>query len=348
MAAVYPSYQSVFVPDHDATNKLTVDFARNINKFPVNKYTQILPVKKTQGLYLRMTIEEAARIINTGLDNFVWPDGMVRPEGWEGHESHEWLMYQTIRRAWNVPLGNLTIGNASWDIVAQYSRIKAHQAMVARTQLVVTALTTEANYDATHVLDVTSDIAGNSGAWEYSTTHRQDIKRSIQYAVELILADTLNAVTIDDLQLVIPSKLASRMSLTQEIVDYIKGSPEALAQIRGELPGGNVAHGLPERIYGVKIVVEDTYKVTTKKGQTTSRSQIFPIGNAALVARPGGLEGVANTPNFSTVVLFAKEELTVEKLDDRNNRRVQVSIVEDLSANVIAPASGVLFTDCAS
>ena len=58
MAAQYPSASNTFVRDHDATNKMVIDYARNINKFPVNKYAQIIPVKKVAGYYLEMTVEE--------------------------------------------------------------------------------------------------------------------------------------------------------------------------------------------------------------------------------------------------------------------------------------------------
>ena len=57
MTAVNPSPTSVVVPNMEATNRLIVDFARNINEFPVLRYTQIVPVKSITGLYLRMTVE---------------------------------------------------------------------------------------------------------------------------------------------------------------------------------------------------------------------------------------------------------------------------------------------------
>jgi hypothetical protein len=219
--------------------------------------------------------------------------------------------------------------------------------MTARTQLAVTALTTAANYDSSHRLDVTA-ISGNTGRWDQSTTARQDIKRSLNTAAEVILDDTLAAVELDDLVLVISSALASALSLTQEIVDYIKASPEALAQVKGELPGSNTIYGLPDKLYGFPLVVEKTRKVTTIKGATTSRSQILAIGTPFMVARPGGLVGVADAPNFSTCVCFAQEEMTVETLRDPNNRRTMGRVVENVVYKVVAPASGVLFSNAAA
>lgn len=343
MAAAYPSAANVFVRDHAASGKMVVDFARNIKEFAVNQYMQIVPVKKTEGLYLKMTVEEAGRIQATDGANFLWADGQPAPEGNDGLESHEYLPYRTVRRAFPFLLGDLTIDQATWNILAQHSSIKSRQAMTMRTQLGISAMTDSSNYDSTHYVDVTA-ISGNTGAWNESTAARQDIKRSLNYAAELILKDTLNGVKLDDLMVVIGPNLAAGMAECQEIVDYLKHSPDALAQVRGELPGKNVLFGLPDKLYGYPICVEATYKVTTKKGATTARSAVLSSNTPFMCSRPGGLVGVADAPNFSTGVLFVQEEMTVETLRDAPNRRTLGRVVENLAPAVVAPASGVLFT----
>ena len=190
--AAYPSEGNVFIRDHAASGQLIIDFARNPRDFAVNRYVTIVPVKKTQGLYLQMTIEEAGRIQQTDLANFVWADGQPAAEGNDGLESFAWLTFKTIR--YNVPvlLGDKMVDQADWNMVAQYSSIKARQAMTARTMLAVGALTNTNNYSSTHVLDVVNTVAGNSGSWAESTSVRQDIKRSLNVGAELILKDTLN------------------------------------------------------------------------------------------------------------------------------------------------------------
>ncbi len=342
-APVYPSAYNAFIRDHDASNKLTVDYARNINKFAVNQYCQVVPVKKVAGYFLEMTIEEAGRILYTELQNFVWYDGQPAPEGNEGTEKFQYKPFEVIRYAYPFMLGDLTIEQASWNILAQHASIKSRQAMTGRTQLAVTQLTTTGNYSASHVMDVTA-ISGNSGNWAQSTTARQDIKRSFNTAAELILDDTLAAIELDDLVVVINSALAKDLAETQEIVDYIKGSPDALAQVRGELPNDNSMYGLPAKLYGFPLVVEKTRKVTSRKGaSTTARSQVLPKATPFMASRPGGLVGVADSPNFSTCVCFAYEEMTVETLRDAPNRRTTGRVVENLVYKIVAPASGVLF-----
>lgn len=343
----FPSSTNVFIRDHNASNKLVVDFARNVKDFALNQYCQIVPVKKVAGYYLYMTIEEAGRLQQTDLANFIWPDGDTAPEGIEGLESFTWKGFECRRYSYAFRLGDLTIDQASWDIVAQHASIKARQAMTARTQLVITQATTSGNYDSSHVLDVPT-ITGNTGKWPLSTTARQDIKRSLVTAAEVILDDTLNAINPEELILVINSALAGDLSQCQEIVDYIKGSPDAYAQVRGELPNRNKFYGLPEKLYGINLVVEATRKVTSKKGAASvTRSQVMPKTTPFLCSRPGGLVGVADAPNFSTLVLFAQEEMTTETLRDNNNRRTAGRVVENIGANVVAPASGILFTNAA-
>jgi len=343
MVAVYPTAHNTFTRTVDASNKLTIDFARNVKDFDVNKYVQVVPVKKVAGYYTEMTIEEAGRILYTDLRDRVWYDGQPAPEGNEHKESFEFKPFECTRYTFPFMLGNLLIEQADWNILAQHASIYARAAMTARTQLALTQLTTAANYAATHVMAVAA-IPGNAGTWAQSTTARQDIRRSLTTAGEIILDDTLAAISLNDLQIVISSGLAANMTQSQEIVDYIKGSPDALAQVRGELPNDNVLYGLPGKLYGFPMVVEKTRKVTTRKGATTARSSILATATPFLAARPGALVGVADAPSFSTCMIFAYEEMTVEQKNDGDNRRTAGRVVENYDVKMVAPASGVLFT----
>lgn len=345
MPATFPGGQNTFVPNHAASGKLVVDFSRNPKKFDVNKYVQIVPVKQTIGYYLLMTIEEAGRIINTNLSDFAWPDGNDAPSGTDGTESFNWQPFRCERFNYAARLGDMAVGQADWDILEQLAAKKAQQAMTGRTQKVLTALTTAGNYDATHTSDVAS-ITGNTGNWAASTTARQDIKRSLNTAAETILLDTLSGVDVDDLILVMNPNCAKQVALSQEIVDHIKGSPDALAQIRGELPGRNAIFGLPERLYGFNVVVERAAKVTSKKGAAKATTFVLDKAKPFMCARPGGLIGMAGAPSFSTCTVFVYEqdELTMETLDDRINRRKLVRVTDNFNAVLTAPVSGFLFT----
>lgn len=292
-----------------------------------------------------MTVEEAGRLLNTDGAEFAWPDSADAPSGVDGTESAAFQEFRTNRKAYAVRLGEMAVEQAGWDISQQHLNIKAQQAMTSRTQDVVTALTTSGNWSSSHVSAV-SAISGNSGTWGASTTARQDIKRSLNYAAQQILLDTLSAVDPSDFRLVIGPADAANLAQTQEIVDHIKGSPDALAQVRGDLPGRNVMFGLPDHLYGYEVVIENSAKVTSRKGATRAASFIWPTGTAVMCSQVGELVGVENTPNFSTACLFVyeKDEMAVERQFDNWNKRHDVRIIDNRGAYVVAPASGFMFT----
>ncbi len=346
MTAVYPSGTNTYVPE--LTDRLVVDYSRNIKKFPLNQYVQIVPVELNKGYYLRMTREEAGRVMNTDGRDFMWPDGNDRPEHNNELESHDFVPYLTYRRDFGFNVGYLASQQASWNLKQRNAKNKAEQAMRVRTQLVISAATTSGNYDASHVSAVSGgSITGTTGKWDDSTTARKDIKRSLDYAAEKIITDSLNGVEPEDLMLVVSMGAARKMSVSQEIVDYIKGSPAALAELRGETPGRNSYFGLPNKLYGYDIVIENTVKTTTRKGAaTTTKSPILPDSTPFMCSRVGSLvsEGGDGAPNFSSYVLFMKEEMTVEEFDEPKHRKISCHVAEDYVAAVVAPITAFLFT----
>lgn len=340
--AVFPQSHNTFIPDHEGSGRLVVDYSRNPKKFPVAAYCQFVKPKKTDGYYLQMTVEEAGRVLNADLADFAWPDGAEAPKSHDGVESFQWKPFRCERFAYDVPIGDLTSEQSSWDIIEQHARIKLQQALTARTLKVQNVLQTVANWDASHTSAVSS-ISGNTGTWAASTTARQDIKRSLNHAANQIMLSTLSAVDINELILVMSPGCAKAISETQEIVDHIKGSPDALAQIRGELPGRNAIFGLPDKLYGFPVVIEDTARVTSRKGATRVAAYVCADAKPIMVARPGGLEGVADAPTFATCVLFLYEEMTVERKHDSNNRRTVVRVVENFDTKLVSSISGFLF-----
>lgn len=345
MVAQFPSSQNTFVKDHNATGKLVIDFSRNVNSFAVNKYCQIVPTDKVAGYYLEMTVEEAGRILNSDLSEFAWADNQDAPEDTDGTESFEFKQYISRRYKYGFRLGDRTVDQASWDIVAQHGALKAQQGMTARTQKAITLLTTSGNWDATHTSAVAS-ISGNTGNWGASTTARQDIRRSLNFAANVILKDTLGAVDPAEMILVISPGLAKEIVETQEIQDFIKGSPAAYGSVKGDLAkqNKNIAYGLPTHLYGYELVVEKTVKVTSRKGATKATSFVLGDSTPFMVSRPGGLEGQYGSPSFSTCSIFIKEEMTVETLHDVNNRLTRGRVVEDFDVILTANVSGFLFT----
>lgn len=324
---------------------MLVDFSRNPKDFPLNKYIQLVPVKKSIGYYLKMTLEERMRLLDSNLSNFSWADGDDAPLGKGGTESFGFYQFQCQRFAYPFTLGDLSIEQAAWDISSQHLDIKAQQAMTARTQLCVAELTTSGNY-GTHTSNVTA------AKWSNATTANLNIKASLDTAVAGILKDTGSVVKLNQLQLVVNPNAAKAMAESQELVDYLKSSPTALAFVRGETSeGAEQAHalfGLPPVYAGLKIVVEDAVKVTSKKGAATL-AQAFVLGDtvAFITARPGGLEGKYGGPSFSTATLFVydKDDMSVEVKHDVDNRKVNGRVVDNIDPVMTAPVSGWYFSN---
>lgn len=349
MTAAYAGQYNTYLPalEKQAGDALVVDFSRNVKSFPLNKWVQIIPatkVTKNVGRYIEMTQEVAARVMNTTDSDHLWPDGNDRPSGRGNTEAFEFKGYVTKRRNFGFPLGDLAVEQASWNILAQHARIMSQLAMTVRAMKLVTLATTSGNYAATHTSAVSS-ITGVTGKWDVSTTARKDIKRSIDYASDIIFRDTLGGVDLDKkpLILVMSPGCARKMAVSQEIVDYLKGSPDALKEIKGEL-GPNSQYGLPQYLYGVELVIENTVRVTSRKGATKATSYVLGDTTPFICARPGALEGVEEAPSFSSFSLFCKEEMTVETFRSDEHRRTSGHVVEDYAEVFTAPVSAFLFT----
>lgn len=341
MAAVNPSGTNTFVPNTEASGNLVADFSRNPKDFALPHYVQYVPSKKNVGLYTEMTVEMAGRILTEDGQEFDWADGADAPTGEGNLEDFEFKGYTTHRKAIPFRMGELTADQADWDILAQHSRHGAQRAMTLRSLRAQSILTNTSNYPSGHTADVTS-ISGVTGEWDLSTTSRMDIKRCLDHAAETIFKATLGAVKPQDLIVVLNPAVAKAISISQEIRDHIKQSNVARETVVNNLGPVN-RYGLPETLYGYKVIVEDAVRVTSRKGATKATSYTLGNGYAMMLSRPGGLEGVEGAPSFSTCTMFFKEEMTVESKHDRDNRRHMGRVVDDYAPVGTAFISGYLF-----
>lgn len=341
--AVTPSVASqhnTFIPNTDATNNMVVDFSRNVADFALPRYIQYVPVTKTKGKYIRMTVEQAGRITgSSSLEELSFPDGADAPLGNGGKESFGFYDYTTARYLSPFTLGELSVEQAEWDIVAQHSRIHAQKMMTARTMAVHNLLSTSGNWDSSHYSANPESLDGVTGRLDLSTTNRRDIKRTFDHMYDQIRVDTLGGVKQSQVHIVVSPDFARKITVCQEIVDYIKQSPAALDELKNSLHANNL-FGLPEKLYGYSIEVEDTVKVTSHKGVTAVKGDVWGSGDIVMLSRPGALEGTEGGPTFSTATLFLKEDMTVESKNDRDNRRHTGRVIDDWSATLTAPVSG--------
>ena len=161
-----------------------------------------------------MTVEEAGRIQQTDLANFVWADGQPAAEGNDGLESFAWLTFRTIRYNFPVLLGRqdgrsgrLEHGRAVLQLHqgpagddgpddARRQRHDQHEQLYRPR----TCWTWSTRLPATPVRGRSRRRSG------------QDIKRSLNVGAELILKDTLNGVKLNELVLVVNPTLAREMA----------------------------------------------------------------------------------------------------------------------------------------
>ena len=346
MAFSYPSGSNTYIPSFDATGHLVVAYSRNPKSFPINEWASLTPVKKDSGYYLRVTAEVAGRILNSDfIREAVWHDGDDAPDGNWNTESFSWFKYATRRLSFAFRLGYKANEQADWKILALHSEFAAQQAMTARSVQAIAVITNAANYDAGH--SSTATLVGG-GFFSAGTPTNPIVKKAFNAMAQQIQLSTLGMIKPDDLVVVMNPVLADATSRSQEIHAYLKESPFALAQVRGDVKSQNGKWGLPDQIYGYKIVVEDTVRVTSKKGAARAAAYAMGENNCAMLARPGGLVSPAGGPNFGTVTQFMYEEMTVESRDDPDNRRITGRVTEDYEIQIVAPASGYLLTNCLS
>jgi len=347
MAAGYPASSNTYVPSHEASGGLIVAFSRNIKDFKLNQYIKLVPVSKSAGYYLQITAEEAARVINANLQDFVWADGAEAPMGNQNLESFQYVKFLTQRFATPFNLGQKAVNQADWPILQVHAGISAAKMMTIRTQNVWNQLTTSGNWAG----NTGTATALGGGLWDVSGATDKFIRKSFNQVAENIIQATLGVVQRKDLVCVINPHTARLMSETEELRDVLKQSPYALGIIRGDdkETGNWESWMLPPTLFGIKVVVEDAVKVTSKKGATSkTTSYVLPNQTAVFLARPGGLVGMEGIPEFSTAQVFCYEEMTVESKVDVDNRRTLGRCVDDVATAVVAPAAGYYVTSCTS
>lgn len=341
---------NTYVKDHAATGHLVTQFARNPKKFPYSRYVQQVPVKKGAGYYLKLDTEQAARFVGGNLKEFVWPDGNPRPRRNNGTSKFAFADYLTERYDFDFSIGYKSRDQAGWNIVASEQANHAHKAMTGRTLRAHIQLQNNANWDSTHRADVTTDIAGNSGGrLDISTTARMDIKRSINHGVDQIRKSTLGVVkNKEDMVLVMSPYVARRLGESQEMINALIQSPDALKHWKGVMPDYS-DYGIPNMLYGIEVVIEDTVLITSAAGATLVRTDVCSSTEMYLLSRPGGMTAVTEQgPTFSTLMSFVYEDMTVETLDHPNDRLSEGHVVDDTAEQLVSPVSGFKFTNVVS
>lgn len=338
---------NTFVPTFSAaTGQIQVEFTRSVNRFALTRYAQIVPVQQMSGYYLRIDEEETARVVNT--QDLQWPLGEDRPTGINSDIEWNTFTCQRFQTSFNIP--QETARQAQWDVVASHARIAAAKMMTHRCVRAASTLTTSTNYTNSY----TSYAAGNqSGYYDKATTLMNtdlldtgdQVQKLFRSAAEKIVQATNAVVAPSDICAVINPTTARLIASNDGVRDYVKNYPAALNFLQGDQQFAT--YGLPSQMFGVNVVVDDTVRVTNRKGSAKSVGFFYGTEAApsiAFVSRPGGLVGNEG-PSFSTLSVFAYEDMTVETLEDPWNRRVRGSVTDNSSITLTAPLAAVYVAD---
>lgn len=343
----YPSATNVTVPTHEASGYLTTGYSRNAKRFLLPRYVKYVPSTKNVGLYMKMSFQEQTRVVTT--QEYAWAPGQKRPRHTDGMEQFLMVPYKTDRYDYGASFDDDTERLATWPITQQLSRVHCTKLMTSRTVRMLTEAVKVANWQIAADADLTAnhtDTAANfvGGFLDQGTTSTPYIKEFFNRVAVLIDLETAGAVDAKDMWFIINPNQALLWGLSAEIMDFIKGSVWAGEELRNGLSPNN-RFGVPSRLYGYNILIENASRITTRKGATLTKQYILPDKTVLCVSRPGGLIGVEGFSDFSTLILpWYRDEMTLETRTDSYNRLVDINVCEQNIPIVASPPSGFLLT----
>lgn len=339
----FPGGFNTYIPTLEHSGNLQVAFSRNTNDFPVNKIARITPVTKMRGQYLYFDPLSIARIPGGVTNNLTWAPGTLAPTNFHNNLGFKNEEFTCIRYAPNTTLDNLGIEQAEgWDVVKSHTEMLAQQAMSNRALKVATVLTTSGNYASTHT--VASGTASGGGASLLTGTASNPIlKKALDAGAQIIQVDTMGRIRYKDLTIVMNPVTAVALSQSAEIHNYLAQSPDALAQIRGLVPGQNKIYGLPDQLYGFRLIVEDTvYNDDNRLASGAAGAYVFPNYKIVLCVREQDLESAEGAASYSAVHLFIKDDMLVESDVNQWNKLTFLRVVDTFDAKFVAPVSAYL------
>lgn len=332
---------STFVPSTNdlATGALQVEFTRSVNTFAITRYAQLVPTTKEAGFYLRQDPTDAIRLPN--LNAYKWAKGQDRPAG--SQNSFEFFPYATERFNYGFYVPNETVQQAAWDVVAQHARTKMTLAMTGRTLRAATLLADSSTWNANNYAATATALIG--GPWNSPTASNRYIQKSVQKVMQQVQYSTGGAVRPSELIMVISPTVAQAIAQSAEVLEYVKANPMSPSFLQGS--DLYAEWGIPPKLFGIgEIVIEDAVRVTTKKNAAGTATTSYILGNGAyFVSRPGGLIGVEGAPSFSTLQIFAYEDMVVEQWNDPKNRRIEGAVVDNSDVRVVTPVGGYACAD---
>lgn len=325
-----------------------VGFVRDPKKFKLNNYVQLVNSPGATGVYHELDRDRPIRVVSDA--EFAFEDGDEAPTGNTNKGNFQMQEFRCQRRAIPFTVGEEAAEafqkQGAFDPILFESQSCASQAMVLRTKNVMDLIDTSGAWGS--YTDSATNLGG--GKWDAGTSTAPYLKKGLLAACRLINFVTNGVVQISDLRLILNPIDAIKISASAELHDYIKSSKDAEAMITGELrPNPNELWGLPRRLYGVEVVVEDAVSVSTRNkadGTAGTRGYLKSADSALLVSRAGGIDAPYGSKSFSTVQLFYhKYEMSAEMRHDNWNKRHEGRVIDWYTSKIVAAPAGYFVSD---
>lgn len=342
---------------------MAIAFVRDSKKFPFLNYMQLVPAPEINFMYFKLDPDEPARL--KALNEYAWAYDDYRPSGRAFSVRGDWTSSTTMR--WDFPY---QIGEATLRIWRKngidpkmiYDQLLTHKANLHRAQRcldVVTGASYEQSTDLNTLLGISGASWNKSSGEEFDgggteNPNFQIVKKTFM-AIHRRLHLATNAVaSLDDMIAILPVDVAMALSYSGEIVNLMKQS-----QYADQLKTVQYKRwGLPEELYGVKLVVEDTPRVfinqkadgTVADVTVASEKDYILTGDTVYFGlRQGGLDGGIGMKNFSTWQLYHfNGESRVEAFSEPKHELIEGHIVMEDRPLAVATVAGFKLTDVLS
>jgi hypothetical protein len=329
--------QTTYVPTlHE---DILVAYVRNPNKFPHVKYTGFRKVDKMRGYYVKFQNSDQARAINTPQQYF-WQDAADAPQVQDGNDAYEFLQFSCKRYAYTKQIGYLGAEQAAWDLMGQATIFSVMKGMTNRSVRIASTLTTAANYPTAN--QGNASVLGGA-VWSAATSTTPAIRKSVMAGAIQVEQATLGSVQFNNLYLVINPNTAKTVMASAEVIDFFKQNVLSLPIWEGQEQF--LKYGIPENMFGIRWVVDDTVKVTDVPNLslgTNTTAFVWPDNVAVLLSKFQDIESSVGA-NFSTFEIFGYQDFETYLYADAKNQRYDLQIVENVDDSfLLAPESGFL------
>jgi hypothetical protein len=359
------------LPRRKASNKVfsvipeasgqAIAFVRQPKRFKLNQYVQLVKCDLPIVAFAVLDPDLPVRVPN--IDYFRWAPGTYRPAMWNNTGSFIWITVEMERYSPGFTVDYQAIDTArGWNPQAFFNASLLSQAMCLMTQRFANLANNTANW-ITNQTTGTGNFAdanvlnNGAGTWDQassdpSSPHFNAIKKSILQAIINIQLGTNGQMMVQDMKLVLGPLLAAAIANTSEISNQLARQEKVQKTLEGIDPSISVNYGIPNPLYGLEVVIEDSPIVTelpntTSTPATSNRNFIWPATNAMICSRIGGIDGNYGSPTATTLQrYFYKYDMAVEAFDRPLHKLFESYVVDQYKEVLAAPRSGYLVTSC--